>query len=345
MIKIFIYYFIWIIVFVFSLLEILNYKINKNILRILIFLLIIITGFRYFNGVDYETYSIIFRNIKNTNDYSYMEFLFRLIVVFNNKILDYNYSFIIFSVLNFIFLYFALKKIEYPLLGLFIYINLFWINYSFNGMRQGIAMNCFLLGVLSLSSSYLILCIISTLIHKVSLAIFFSSKVILMIKKKIKYQNYIIIFFSIIFLVFSKIIIRKLSIIVPKLAYFSVNFNSFSIKGLIFRVITVIIFIYFESRNYKDIFYRKIFNVYIFRFLEYLLLFDSYMFGTRINMFFRILEIILYSRIFYNLKNKTNKIILFFILSIFWGSIYGKDILSSWNSPYRVNPYFYERNN
>lgn len=340
MIEILIYCFVWIVAFIFSLLDILNYKINKKFLIIFIFFLTMITGIRYFNGVDYGTYSSIFKGIKNINDYLYLEILFRLIIVFNNKILNYNYNFMTFSILNFIFLYFALKKIKYPFLGLFIYINLFWINYSFNGMRQGIAMNIFLFALLLPNIYFFILAILSTAIHKVSLFIFLISKIIFYVKRRIKYQNFIFMMCSVLVLIFSPKIIKILRPIIYKLDMYSASYNYFNISGLFFRIISIIIFIFFEKKINKDIFYKKIFNIYLFSFFEYLLLFNSYMFGTRINMFFRIIEVILYSQIFQYTKDRNKKIVLFLFLSIFWGSVYCKEIFSSDNSPYKINPYF-----
>ena len=248
MIEILIYCFVWIVAFIFSLLDILNYKINKKFLIIFIFFLTMITGIRYFNGVDYGTYSSIFKGIKNINDYLYLEILFRLIIVFNNKILNYNYNFMTFSILNFIFLYFALKKIKYPFLGLFIYINLFWINYSFNGMRQGIAMNIFLFALLLPNIYFFILAILSTAIHKVSLFIFLISKIIFYVKRRIKYQNFIFMMCSVLVLIFSPKIIKILRPIIYKLDMYSASYNYFNISGLFFRIISIIIFIFLKKK-------------------------------------------------------------------------------------------------
>lgn len=318
-------------------------KLKKRTLTIFFIFLILITGIRYFNGVDYGTYTSIFRGIGTINDYSYLEILFRIIVVFNNKFLNYNYNFIMCSILNFIFLYFALKKIKYPFLGLFVYINLFWINYSFNGIRQGIAMNIFLLALFSSTLNFFILGLISIGFHKISIFIFFISKIIFMIKN-IKINRITLTIISILFVAFSEKVVYFLSFYIPKLVNYSIKYKGFSIKGLIFRVITIIIFLYFEKEIKKDYFYQKIFKLYIFSFLEYLLFFNSYMFGTRINMFFRIIEIILYSKIFCILKNKKKKLILILLLSIFWSSIYYKELISKYNSPYKINPYFNIKN-
>lgn len=318
-----------------------NYKIKKNILKIYIVILTIITGMRYFNGYDYGAYQGIFSGIKTIYDYKYLEILFRFIIMLNNMFFKYHFNFIIFSVINFILLYLALKKIKYPMLGLFIYVNIFWINYSFNGIRQGIAMNCFLLALLSSDRLFIILALFASGIHKVSFIIFYLSKCISKCKKRIQYEVFFIIFFSALFYIVSPKFVSFISLFSKKLFIYSMNFLNYSISGLIMRIIILMIILYYRYKNRRDLLYRKMSYIYIVSFLEYVLFYNAYMFGTRINMFLRIIEIILFSRIFYNFsyKQKREKIILYFFMTMLWGSVYYKEVLLPYNSPYRINPY------
>lgn len=138
---------------------------------------------------------------------------------------------------------------------------------------------------------------------------------------------------------FSSEIVNILVNFFDKMAFYRRYTSQGSLFGVIFRFLNMGIFLYYDKKIkiYK---YKKCLIIYSIGFLIYFLLFDLYLFSTRINMFIRILEIYLYSEIFFSIKDLRKKIILFFILSSFMLGSYYKDISNEYNSPYKINPIF-----
>lgn len=340
-IKIFIYYFIYFLLLILSFYEISKKEIKLSYWEKFIYIfLTIITGFRYKNGTDFETYEEIFKNIENVH---YLEKGFAYFIKLNNSIFDYNMNFLILAILNFILLYYGLKKVKYRIFSLFIYVNIFWIPYSFNGLRQSIAMNCFLIFVQEKKAfKKLLLFLIAIGFHKVSFYIF--TLYFILEKLNLKIKNTLLKKLSIIciplffLLLFStQKIVYFLCRFIPKLYEYSTYEYDSSILGIFLRLILIIFISYFWKIFKENNLYKSLYIFYIFGFLIYGLFYEEYMFSARINMFIRILELILIPVIIYHIKNIFNKLCYFIFLVIIISSIYYKEINYKHNSPYKIN--------
>lgn len=342
-----IYILIWIIGFLLSLKEIFSKKQTKSkiLLFFYFFLLTIITGIRYKNGTDYDTYSIIFNNIKSMADYRYIEAGFRFITALTNKFFNYNYNYMVFSIINFYFLYKAVKKLKYPIFSTFIYVNIFFFPYSFNGIRQGLAMSVYAFIIFGKFDklSRIIYYILGILFHKIMITIFILTEIIKKIKIRIDLKLGLTIFTS--FILFSKYFVLFASKFIPKLRGFILvhSHHVLSINGIILRIILLSLISYFLYSNDMDRKMRNIYKIYVMGFLFYGLFINQYLFSTRINMFFRILELYLIPEVFYKIEKKRNKLILFLIIVGLYGGLYLKEMKNESNFPYKVNPYFLEK--
>lgn len=256
-----------------------------------------------------------------------------------------NINFFICSVLSFFPLYLAIKNSEYKVLKIFIYLNIFWIPYTFNGMRQGIAMSIFFL-IISKKNNFLInliLVIIAYGYHKSIILISILYLVAKIVSKKIniKVLNQITLIFAFVGIILSKYCIKFLEDFIPKLKYFSENFSNYSVKGICLRFVIFFIFIYLtkyiKGKKMKDIYVFYCIGLILYCFLS-----AQYLFSTRINMFVRIVELYLIGKAILHIKSLKKKIIIFLFFSVVYGSVYIKEIYMEENSPYRINPYFKE---
>lgn len=312
----------------------------RKILKINIFLLIFFTGFRYYNGTDYGTYLTIFTEIKSVKDYSYLESGFRYIIVIikniNNNI-DPKYFFLIFATLGLYPLYRGIKREIYPNFALFIYYCIFLIDYNFNGVRQSVIMGIYIYSILFIikrenkKSIFYFIC--AFLIHKSSAIIFGISAVISRINYKLNIVQ-TLLFFTISILV-SNYIIECLKFSHEIVNHLK-NFNAdLKISSIIMRIGLLIIIFSFNYKN-KDIFYRKLINIYSIGFIIYGLFFPIGLFSTRINMLFRVLEVLILPYTISKIKNKSLKILVCIIVIVIITLPLIKNLQNKQNVPYKV---------
>ena len=161
-----------------------KYKFSNNALLILLFcfgfIWVIICGGQYYVGTDYPTYLDLFNGNNIEYYYSKNEYLFYYIIAFFNSIgLSGQFLFYIFYLINFIFLFQILKRLNLKTIFIFILLyicfsNIF--NNQLNMLRQATAIHiCTYAGILySEGKSKLtnIWIIVASLIHLSSLCMF-----------------------------------------------------------------------------------------------------------------------------------------------------------------------------
>lgn len=316
-----------------------KYKLYK-LEKIIYIILFLVTALRYDNGSDFRNYYEIFKNI-NVMDSNYLEYIFVKVVKLNNLFFNFNFNFILMSGINHIILYYGMRKVKYRFIGLFIYLNVFFLPYSFNAMRQSISMACFLIFVLYNNFwKKIISFIIAIGFHKISFYIFILYFFVEKIKPKLKISvikkvNYLIMPIFFIGLLFSNKITLFLSNYINKLKIFIEKDFALSISGLILRImlIGIILFYYKKLRNTK----LNIYIFYVIGFLLYGILYSEYMFNTRINMFTRTLEMIIIPEILYKINSRTSKNLIFIIIILILSTVYVKEINLDVNKPYKLN--------
>lgn len=316
----------------------------KNILYFYSVVSLITMGcLRDYIGTDYATYVQIFDFIENININSNIEIGFQFIMIFIKNLLnDHRIMFAFVMIVSMIFFYKGvLKSSEYPIFSTFIFFSVFYVEYLFNGIRQGLTMCIFLYSLKFYKENnikkILILSIIATSIHSSGIIIFLAYFL-----KDIYLSNVQKILILVIGIIlcyinpFEKILIMiPIDFIRNKLISYGMSdfYQSFTLTNILQRVL-ILVFLIFNSKYIsKNI--KYIFNIYFLGWVVYFLFSFEPIIATRINMFFRILEIILFPNIIYNMKGKYK--IFSFLLVVLWCSILLLSILKNpYNYPYKM---------
>jgi hypothetical protein len=326
------YLIIYLTTVTFSFLEIFSNKINKRrkIVFFIAVILAIIGGMRYGVGTDYFTYYDMFKNVDSFSEYQHFEIGFRGLVIILKQIGFSPISFFtIFSFMSLIPLSLGIiKSSYYPLFSIFIYFNVFYPNYSFNAVGQAIPMGIFILLLDDIAERNLrkviVWSIIASLFHYSGILIlvaYFLSKI------KLNYLFYLFFtFVSVIFIKFNdlyySIFIRFLpELIVTKINFYSKVFNNeVNMINLMQRILILLPFLIFYKILINTKKEKIIFRIYFIGFIFYVLFSFQGMFATRVNMFFRILEIILFPIIIKKSRNKFTKIIFISVIMV-WATL------------------------
>lgn len=341
----------YIILFVLTLKEITIKKYSQNQMSILIILFIFIftywAGIRYGIGTDYYNYLNIFQGINSFSDYNYLEPGFRFIVTIVKKLGFSEFS--LFFVFAFILLCFMLvgikKNSKYPVFSIFIFMTVFYIGYVFNGLRQGIAMSLlvFVLKDIELKNfkKVFVYTILGMTIHYSAVFIiigYFFNKIII---KKMHYILMTIIFMFIVVIndFWSDIIIHLMpEYIALKINLYSYNYESeIDLLGIMQRLMIIFPFIlYFNFLKRDNDSFEVIFKLYYLGFIFYSIFSFQEVFATRINMYFRILEIILFPYLLTLRINRFEKLFLFLFIIIWATTLYITDLSQPLNYPFRT---------
>lgn len=321
-----------------------NLDINKKVFPIIVITLGIIAGFRYYVGTDYGTYLEIFNGINTINDYSYIEFGFRILILFIKMFTNSAVAlFVLMSVLSMLFLYYGIKKLtDKTILSIFIFYGIFYIGYIFNAVRQGFAMCVFLYSIQYFEEKnivkILICTVIATLIHSSGIYIPIAY-IAYNIKLKDKYYIYILIC-GLILLLFNplKQILMHINIlgIGEKVrTYMSINSNDkLGIVSIVQRLVLIsLMLMSLRLMKEKD---KKIFNIYILGWIAYTVFSFQGTISTRINMFFRILEIILLPNIIESITNEKYKKYMYLFIILWISVILIVDLRNPANFPYKI---------
>lgn len=342
---------VYIIPFIILLVSSFNEVFSKRIVKknpllfITIIYLIIIAGIRYGMGIDYFAYKDIFFDVNKLSDYKYLEFGFRLlIVIFKNLGLPSQSLFLVFSFLTLFLLFHVIKKKSYhPMLSLFIYLCIFYATYVFNGMRQAIVMSIFLASIESMEKhktwKVLLFTFVGVSIHSAGIFILFSYLISNRIFNRKKYMYMLLI--SIITIFLNTIYANTLISMMPEfirlrlISYVSTYKDSVDLMGLLQRLAIILPFLlYYPMLKRIDTKFERLFNIYFFGYMLYALFSFQGLFATRINMFFRILEILLIPYFFKLEIRKFDKFVIFSFITLWGGILYFSVLRSSYYYPY-----------
>ncbi|MBU3207628.1 EpsG family protein [Clostridium algidicarnis] len=316
------YYLIFIILSIFSFLEIFGKNKNDKGFLIIFLVLASVLMLRYGQGTDYFGYKLVYdffgfnldEIIKNfiSSPNIKREILFDLsIYLFKTLKLSYEVFVGVLSLFMMRCLYkFIMKFSKYKYITLFIFYTTYWLYFD-SGIRQGIAISI-LLGYTTFyilenkNFKALISILIASLFHT-SIIIFLP---ILLIGKRKVFNTKVVIILSIVSftLAYTKIPIM-LSTLLPgnieyRLSYYIIdtsgNILALMNRTLVFILITVMNkFIKKEiKQSPKDLFL----NIFFVGFILYCLLFNQPLLAGRIGTYFRIFEIIIIPNLFYEIK-------------------------------------------
>jgi hypothetical protein len=318
---------------VLAFINVFNYKMknNKVLFYILFGLLIFIASIRYGVGTDYFTYLNFFANINDLNQFNHFEIGLRIIsIIFKNLGLESIHLFGVFALISIIPLSIGVFNNSYfPFFSFFIYFNAFYPNYIFNAVGQGITMGIFIYLIDDITKNnykrVFIWSIIAFLFHKSGILILVAY---LFSRIKFNYRFFLVsIAISLVLFplrnLYSNLIINILPFQLEKqiLFYSSVFKDQVTFIGLIQRLLILFPFINFYKKAIITKKEQIIFRMYFLGFIFYILFSFQGMFATRINMFFRILEIIMFPILIRRSKNKTTKLIFLIIITIWSTSL------------------------
>lgn len=346
------FYFIsYITLLVLSLFEIFQSRIenkyfSRSLFLIVIGILAIFAGIRYQVGVDYNSYLSIFRHVYSIMrpPYINIETGFKVIIVFFKSLGFPALS--LFFVFSSVLLYFIQNGIEktsrYKFFSLFLFFLIFYITYVFNVLRQGIVMSIFIYLIPDIKKNnhlkIFVFSLIAFTIHNSGMFIIISYFLYFFSLDK---KTYIIMTFASLIYYFNNqkfisLIITVLpNVLSSKLTTFLTKFSGeVDLTSVLLRLIILILLMYYYNNLVQLKGYKGLFNIYFFGFVFYILFSFQDELATRINMFFRILEIILLPAIVMVEKDKIKKIFVFVLITLIATAIFLSTIRNPLNFPF-----------
>jgi len=337
---------ILIILLFFAVLEMLGYKIPTYVVKIILSIITIITIFRYGIGVDYFNYETLYQNTKTLFKSDFWQHIHHgepgfVVLCSLFKTIGFNFTFfnIVFSfVIMFFYSKFIIEKSFYPVTSILVFYSLYFMTYPFSTIRQAFAIILFLYYSLEFLyekqyTHYFISIIILSLFHYSIL-----SMIILPLVIKFKLNNYSFLIFLIVGVLF------PLKFFVSTILPYSISqkvfiylFAGISWNAIIIRIVFALPIILFltndKLREYPYLYYFK--QLYLWGLIFYFLFYNASNMASRISVYLKSLDIILYPMIIYNITKKTNKLILFLYLMFSLLFMFYKNINSQIvNSPY-----------
>lgn len=329
MVSLLFYLSIFLVIFIISYIGSIFYKKNKkigNFIIILSFLvMLIIFGFRYKVGTDYETYLTYYNTIK----FSSWSNLFLLkwekgaLVFFKLVSMLFNKPYIIFIIISFLQLYpiYKMNKLyefKYLPYSLLCFLTLY-MPFFMNGMRQGIAMSFSLYSFSLLmhknyKKSFFVI-LIGILFHKTALLLLPFIILYIFIKNKnySKCSFILSIFLSIIILFFLKDFFIENDISTYSSYLDDINVSKISIKPILWYIPSIIIIFLFGK---KDIIFRNYNGLFLSGVL-FNIIGTSAHYLNRISYYFTFFEIILIPYLICNIKDEKSKKIVKLIYIIY----------------------------
>jgi hypothetical protein len=312
-------------------------------------ILILLAAFRYNTGTDFDTYLRIWNGISPFSfsfdlGYSYLEPGF----VFFTSILKLIYSgdvifFGVYAALTLGILTYALYKLELNVVaGLLIYFCFFYFVYAFNGMRQGLTMSIFVYSLVFLKKEeqkkYYFLNLLGVFFHYSSI-IYLILGFLLFVNISKRHLVILVIMITLGGLVayltnaaelltkfvFNRFMEGKVE------GYFSSYKESTSLITFIPRVTLLLWIIFCTIRLSPDRMITGIVLFYSAGFAIYLSLLDFNYLNARINMLFRITDIVLALLFINKVKKPRNKLFIFLFFLIIYTTYFINNILTPEN--------------
>jgi hypothetical protein len=344
-----VYLFSYLILFMLTLKEVTVKRFTKRQTSILLLLFLLVfslsAAIRYGVGKDYFNYLSIFQNINNFNDFDYLEPGFRaLVVILKNLGFTDNSLFFFFAFLSILLLILGIKKTsEYPILSLFIFFLVFYIGYIFNGMRQGVVMGLFVFLLKDIEERKFLKVLFFTIL---GMSIHSSASFILVgyffVRLVLSRKNYIILTIILLGLVITNglwtgFVIKIMpGFIESRIFSYMQNFDAeVDNIGLLQRVVILVPFLlYYPKLSSTNKSFEFLFKLYYLGFIFYSIFSFQDMFATRINMLFRVLEVILFPYLLTININKYEKALIFVVTIVWGGVILLTELNHPWNYPF-----------
>lgn len=294
-------------------------KTEKNfIFKFMCLSLILLTGLRYQMGEDYNSYFSLFNTLTlHGNNINYEAGFIVLVKII--KLINANPFFVFFgiSLITYTLMYKGLKKSSLdPFLSLFLYYAIYIFPFSFNAIGQSITVAIFIYLFDDIEKKkrkkVIFYTVVATSIHTsgvliIAAYIFYHLKISKKSLLLLAVSSFFIYLFSDI--IYMKVIVYSPDFISEQLLSYSELFpEKIRYKSILQRLVMLIFMISLGIKDKKN---YNTFKIYFFGFLLYIILGFNSLYSTRINLFFKATEIILFPNLIYINKNKMlNKVIL-----------------------------------
>lgn len=294
---------------------------------ILLLILILVCGLRDGVGTDYGLYKFYYNNIDQNSRF---EIGFRFLIELANKVgISYNTFLILISAITITLFYIAIKKYSSkPAASIFFFVALGYYAYSFNIIRQMLAIAITLYGINYIKEKkflkYLVLILVASLFHSTALImipVYFLLKL-----KNNRNNNFILLFIcAILPFLYNTIFTFIVTNFEQYSAYATINEYTYTKPGMgtyVIGIVNLVLFIIFAINRNKLCELENTNDIYL-KMLSYSLLFTALSFvnsiAVRGGYYLSIYLIYLLPNIGTCLFKRTNKsfeilVILFFIL-------------------------------
>lgn len=321
---------------------------NKKKISFVIFasILALMAFLRYGVGPDYFSYNFLFNRLSSdflveiNNGLDSQEIGFRLIgVALKKSGVTYRQYLMFFSAINIIYISkTCIKYSKNAVLSLLIYFCFYYFVWTFSGIRQGVT--------IAIGIYYLLECIekkniVKMMIITIILSTIHSSSIMLMIlylMSMIEFKRNQLIVFTFLSLLIGMLPLGNVFLRlnwIPLLnrasyywSYSSGITNLFDFQSLGRIAFIIIALFYYNIFSEESEISHKIINVYIVSMIMYFLLKFSEGLASRISLYGKVLDIVILSNILYIYKNKINKSIYIFALSLLCFMYFAKELNS-----------------
>ena len=308
---------------------------KKRVLLFFTLALALISFFRYGIGTDYFAYQYLYDQLYSSflEEYKYglapQELGFRMVgSIFKELGIPYQLYISIIAAVNLFFMYkLAWRYSENSMLAMFLYFCMFYFVWTLSGLRQSLTIA---IGIYYLvkcieekkALKIIVISILLSFIHTSSLiliALYFLSKAKLSMKNYIVLTGVAVLFASlplgfIVNYIPSSFLVSKITPYIQQ----NVSLNPFDFQSVARLILLIVALIYYKQLiKAKEINY-KILNVYIFSILFYFFFqFGGELSASRLSIYGRVLEILIFSNIYSLYKVKINKLIIAYLITIF----------------------------
>ena len=313
------------LIFLFSFSSTISGKLSKRAVlfsRLFFIALFILASIRDETGTDFKTYTNIWYGINSLNagydsiGYGHLEPGFRILVsILKFVSTDSIFFFFTMSFLTLLILYLGLIKVPdlNIHIAMLVFFSIFYIPYVFNGMRQALAMSIFVYSLPFIMNRSFLKVLVLTILS----SSFHISGIIIMISYVIYYYKPDLVLFSIVG-TFLSLILYNLKIAPPFLNYLSdgkfelyknIWGDSSYIQVLLRSLLTI--FILAISYVIKKNYFNKLVMIYLVGYFFYIATQDAYMIAARVNMFFRVLEVVLFAVAMNHIRQLNIRLLIF----------------------------------
>lgn len=294
-------------------------------------LLASVAALRYGSGTDFYTYQAIWNSAHIFNftlnfSYDYLEPGFLIL----NSLLKIIYGgdflfFLVYAFITFAFLYFGLRRLPLNLIfPLFLYFCLFYFAFTINAMRQALAMAIFVYSLSFLiaghSKKFFLLNILAVSFHLSSI-IYILFGVLWMFnitKRSLALSLYFPLVALFLYLTgISYEIFKFITSILGKPSYYLDSWvETISVTQWLSRILLFAVVYFFTLHFHKDKILASLGLFYVVGFSLYILFADVAMLSSRVNMTFRVTEIIIAGILVMKHERLSSKLFIFAVFFI-----------------------------